>query len=90
MSKSHQTDDSRFIHAAARGPRDEQQDAAICLSASEHGTALLVVSDGVGGQGGGRIASQKVTELAREFMGRTPRDHARSSQRPRNVLSESA
>jgi len=67
MSKSHQTDGSRFIHATARGPRDEQQDAAICLSASEHGTALLVVSDGVGGQGGGRIASQKVTELAREL-----------------------
>jgi serine/threonine protein phosphatase PrpC len=67
MSKSHQTDDSRFIHAAARGPRDEQQDAAICLSAPEHGAAFLVVSDGVGGQGGGRIASQKVTELARQL-----------------------
>ena len=39
----------------------------ICLSAPEHGTALLVVGDGVGGHGGGRIASQKVTELAREL-----------------------
>ena len=67
MSKSHQTDDSRFIHASALGPRDEQQDAAICLSAPEHGMALLVVSDGVGGQGGGRMASQKVIELARQL-----------------------
>jgi PPM family protein phosphatase len=67
MSKSHQTDHSRFIYASAQGPRDEQQDAAICLNAPEHGTALLVVSDGVGGKGGGRIASQKVIQLARQL-----------------------
>ena len=40
MSKSHQTgDDSRLLLADAQGPRDEQQDAGICLSASGHGTA---------------------------------------------------
>jgi PPM family protein phosphatase len=67
MSKSHQTDDSRLLLADAQGPRDEQQDAGICLSAPEHSTALLVVSDGVGGKGGGRIASQKVIGLARQM-----------------------
>jgi PPM family protein phosphatase len=67
MNKSHQTNDPRFLCASAQGPRDEQQDAGICLSTPEHGTALLVVSDGLGGQGGGRIASQKVTDLARQL-----------------------
>jgi PPM family protein phosphatase len=67
MSKSHPNDDSRFIHTSAQGPRDEQQDAAICLSAPERGTAFLVVSDGVGGHGGGRMASQKVIEFAQQL-----------------------
>jgi PPM family protein phosphatase len=67
MSKSDQTDDSRFLHVDSKGPRDEQQDAGICLSAPDKGTALLVVCDGVGGKGGGRLASQTVTELARQM-----------------------
>jgi PPM family protein phosphatase len=67
MTRLHQTDDPRFLCATAQGPRDEQQDTGVCLSAPEQGTALLVVCDGVGGQGGGRIASQKVKELARKL-----------------------
>jgi serine/threonine protein phosphatase PrpC len=47
-----------------QGPRAEQQDSGICLHNDAQGTALLVVGDGVGGRSGGRIASQKVTELA--------------------------
>jgi PPM family protein phosphatase len=56
-----------FLVADAQGPRDEQQDAAAHLSAPALGTALLVVSDGVGGNSGGRIASQTVVESAREL-----------------------
>ena len=59
--------DSRFLAADAQGPRDEQQDAGICLSSRERGTALLVVSDGVGGSSGGRIASQQVRGAAQQI-----------------------
>jgi PPM family protein phosphatase len=54
--------DDRFFAAEAIGPRDEQQDASIVLSNPKLGTALLVVSDGVGGKSGGRIASQLVVK----------------------------
>ena len=67
MSKSDQTDDYRFLHLDSKGPRDEQQDAGVCLSTPDKGTALLVVCDGVGGKGGGGLASQTVTELARQI-----------------------
>jgi PPM family protein phosphatase len=56
-----------FFVADAQGPRDEQQDASTHLSSPALGTALLVVSDGVGGNSGGRIASQTVVESAREL-----------------------
>jgi serine/threonine protein phosphatase PrpC len=58
---------SRFLVAQAQGPRDEQQDAGIYLSSYDRGTALLVVSDGVGGNSGGRIASQQVASTAQQF-----------------------
>jgi PPM family protein phosphatase len=58
---------SRFLVAEAQGPRDEQQDAGIYLSSYDRGTALLVVSDGVGGNSGGRIASQQVASTAQQF-----------------------
>ncbi|MEI9893050.1 MAG: protein phosphatase 2C domain-containing protein [Chthoniobacter sp.] len=51
----------------SQGPRAEQQDSGICLHNDAQGTALLVVGDGVGGRSGGRIASQKVTELASDL-----------------------
>jgi serine/threonine protein phosphatase PrpC len=47
-----------------QGPRAEQQDSVICLHDDARSTALLVVGDGVGGRSGGRLASQKVAELA--------------------------
>ena len=57
----------RFLVADDQGPRDEQQDSSICLSAPDDSTALLVVSDGVGGHSGGRLASQQVISVARKF-----------------------
>lgn len=51
----------------SQGPRAEQQDSGICLHNDAQGTALIVVGDGVGGRSGGRIASQKVTELASDL-----------------------
>jgi PPM family protein phosphatase len=57
----------RFLIAEEQGPRNEQQDAAVCLTEPHAGTALLIVSDGVGGQSGGRIASQQVIATARQF-----------------------
>jgi serine/threonine protein phosphatase PrpC len=66
-SSSSYTGGDRFLAAEATGPRDEQQDASIVLSDAAQGTALLVVSDGVGGNSGGRIASQLVANAAREM-----------------------
>jgi PPM family protein phosphatase len=63
--------DRRLLAAEAQGPRDEQQDTAICLSSREHGAALLVVSDGVGGNSGGRIASHVVKEAAQQIWKET-------------------
>jgi PPM family protein phosphatase len=57
----------RYLSASAKGGRDEQQDAVACLHAPDGGTALLVVSDGLGGESGGRIASQQVIKSAQEF-----------------------
>jgi serine/threonine protein phosphatase PrpC len=56
-----------YLSASAKGGRDEQQDAVICLHAPDGATALLVVSDGLGGESGGRIASQQVIKSAQEF-----------------------
>jgi PPM family protein phosphatase len=56
---------SRFLIATAKGARDEQQDAAVCLSDPDQGRALLVVSDGVGGNTGGSLASRCAVESAR-------------------------
>jgi serine/threonine protein phosphatase PrpC len=55
------------LTADSRGPRGEQQDAALALASAALGTSLLLVSDGVGGNSGGRMASQTVMELARKL-----------------------
>jgi PPM family protein phosphatase len=67
MSNSRDNKPARFLTADAKGPRDEQQDAVVCLSDPEQSRALLVVSDGVGGNIGGRLASQCVVELVRDY-----------------------
>ncbi len=58
---------TRFLVAELQGPRDEQQDMGCYFSADQHRTALLVVSDGVGGNSGGRLASETVAEVARQL-----------------------
>src|SRR3981081_3336065 len=67
MNNPKQNDGPRFLQAESKGPRDEQQDAAVWLTSEQLGTALLVVSDGVGGNRGGRVASQIVVEGARRL-----------------------
>jgi serine/threonine protein phosphatase PrpC len=67
MSHTASNGASRFLIANSQGPRSEQQDSGVCLHDDTQGTALLVVGDGVGGRSGGRIASQKLTELATEL-----------------------
>ncbi|HEY3898885.1 MAG TPA: PP2C family serine/threonine-protein phosphatase [Chthoniobacter sp.] len=67
MSRTGSNGDLRFLVAHSQGPREEQQDAGVCLHNDAEGTALLVVGDGVGGRSGGRIASHKLTELASEL-----------------------
>lgn len=67
MRQSASNDGPRFLMTGSQGPRSEQQDSGICLHDDAQGTALIVVGDGVGGRSGGRIASQKVTELASEL-----------------------
>jgi serine/threonine protein phosphatase PrpC len=67
MSLSDPQQGNRFFLADSQGPREEQQDAGICLFDTAQGTALLVVGDGVGGKSGGRIASQKVKSLAAQL-----------------------
>jgi serine/threonine protein phosphatase PrpC len=67
MSNSRQNNPIRFLTASAQGPRDEQQDASVCLSDPEQERALLVVSDGVGGNIGGRLASQTAVEVAQGY-----------------------
>lgn len=67
MSQSDAQDGSRFLMSSSQGPRPEQQDSGICLHDDAQGTALLVIGDGVGGRSGGRLASQKLTQLASEL-----------------------
>jgi len=67
MNNSRQSEPGRFLTATAKGPRDEQQDAVLCLSDPEQTRAFLVVSDGVGGNTGGGLASLSVIESARIF-----------------------
>ena len=67
MSRTGSNGDSRFLISHSQGPREEQQDAGVCLHNDAQGTAFLVVGDGVGGRSGGRIASHKLTELASEL-----------------------
>jgi serine/threonine protein phosphatase PrpC len=51
----------------APGGRASQQDDVVCLHDHRSGTSLLVVADGMGGDGGGELASGGVTHAAREL-----------------------
>lgn len=49
------------------GGRDEQQDACISLDNAGDGISLHVLSDGVGGHSGGRLASKAVISVSEEL-----------------------
>ena len=51
----------------ARGGRATQQDACICLHDPATGTRLLVLADGMGGDGAGELASAGVIEVTRRL-----------------------
>ena len=51
----------------ARGGRPTQQDALVCLHDRAADARLLVVADGMGGDGAGEIASAGVVDIAREL-----------------------
>lgn len=51
----------------ARGGRDAQQDDLICFHDASTRTYLLVLADGMGGDGAGELASRGVIEVARRL-----------------------
>ena len=51
----------------ARGGRPSQQDDLICLHDAREGTSLMVLADGMGGDGAGELASGGVIHAAREL-----------------------
>lgn len=57
----------RVAAGRARGGRPTQQDALICLYDQATDTSLLVLADGMGGDGAGELASEGVIETARKL-----------------------
>ncbi|MDE2087511.1 MAG: serine/threonine-protein phosphatase, partial [Xanthomonadaceae bacterium] len=51
----------------ARGGRDTQQDALLCLHDPATDALLLVLADGMGGDGAGELAAEGVIEVARRL-----------------------
>lgn len=51
----------------ARGGRPTQQDDLVCLHDAEHDACLLVLADGMGGDGAGELASAGVVQVARQW-----------------------
>ncbi|WP_019464821.1 PP2C family protein-serine/threonine phosphatase [Dyella japonica] len=59
-----------IVAGRARGGRDAQQDDLICFHDPATRTYLLVLADGMGGDGAGELASQGVIEMARRLWTR--------------------
>lgn len=57
----------RVVAGRASGGRPSQQDALICLHDQSTDTSLLVLADGMGGDGAGELASAGVIEIARQL-----------------------
>jgi serine/threonine protein phosphatase PrpC len=55
----------RAAAGRARGGRESQQDDLICLHDPTEATWLLVLADGMGGDGAGELASEGVIQVAR-------------------------
>ncbi|WEN14711.1 serine/threonine-protein phosphatase [Rhodanobacter sp. AS-Z3] len=68
MDNEIETQTSSLVAAGrARGGRATQQDDLICLHDPEHDARLLVVADGMGGDGAGELASAGVIEVTRRL-----------------------
>lgn len=57
----------RLAAGRAKGGRPTQQDALVCLHDQTTDTSLLVLADGMGGDGAGELASEGVVEVARQL-----------------------
>ncbi|MDE2317049.1 MAG: serine/threonine-protein phosphatase, partial [Xanthomonadaceae bacterium] len=51
----------------ARGGRETQQDALLCLHDPANDALMLVLADGMGGDGAGELAAEGVIEVARRL-----------------------
>ncbi|TAN08616.1 MAG: serine/threonine-protein phosphatase [Rhodanobacteraceae bacterium] len=60
----------RVAAGRARGGRPTQQDDLACLHDPDSGTRLLVLADGMGGDGAGELASEGVVQVARQLWAR--------------------
>lgn len=59
----------RVVAGRARGGRDAQQDDMVCLHDAAAESSLLVLADGMGGDGAGELASSGVIDVARRLWG---------------------
>lgn len=57
----------RAAAGRARGGRETQQDDVVCLHDTDQDTHLLVLADGMGGDGAGELASEGVVHVARRL-----------------------
>lgn len=57
----------RVVAGRARGGRDSQQDDVVCLHDAAGDASLLVLADGMGGDGAGELASAGVIDVARRL-----------------------
>lgn len=57
----------RVAAGRAKGGRPTQQDALVCLHDQATDTSLLVLADGMGGDGAGELASEGVVMVARQL-----------------------
>ena len=57
----------RVVGGRARGGRPAQQDQLVCLDDPLEDACLLVVADGMGGDGAGELAAEGVIEVARQL-----------------------
>lgn len=57
----------RVVAGRAKGGRPVQQDALVCLHDRATDTSLLVLADGMGGDGAGELASEGVIKVARRL-----------------------
>lgn len=63
----------------ARGGRETQQDAVACMHDPATGTRLLVLADGMGGDGAGELAADGVIKTARQLWIRAQWRHQSGS-----------